>query len=349
MANWWDKNLTDKQKFRLQEPKDPSLLDVVSTVPNPVGDVASGLLAAQDVSKGNYGSAALNALGLLPFVPSMGASIKNVGKSAKTEFELAHDLAQQRAALPIAKGGLGLPASNTAMDRAKAMGFNTNVYHGGSSDIKAIDYKHSGKGADQYGSAALYTATSPHNAGGYVPYENGFPIEGGNIMPLMVNPTNFLDSDKIQALNPSQIKSIINKSPDEYALSNFGDVDYEGKEKVLRQAINAYRDIGDGSVLSQLNMLNNDFYRGNPEAFNKAAQEATGYKGVDVDIGSGEKFLMPWETSNVRSRFAAFDPFRRNESDILAGVAPLAAGSLLGLNTYNNMQDKPKKEKKKTK
>lgn len=348
MANWWDKNLTDKQKFRLQEPKDPSLLDVVSTVPNPVGDVASGLLAAQDFSKGNYGTAALNSLGLLPFIPSMGGVLKNVGKSTKTDFEKAQDLAQQRAALPIAEGGLGLPASNTNMDRAKAMG-NVSVYHGGKDDIKVPSYAYSGKGADQYGSAALYTATSPYNAGGYVPYENGFPVEGGNIMPLMVNPINFLDADKIQALTPSQIKSIINKSPDEYALSNFGDVDYEGKEKVLKQAINAYRDIGDGSVLSQLNMLNNDFYKGNPEAFNKAAQEATGYKGVTVDIGNGEKFIMPWETSNVRSRFAAFDPFRRNEADILAGIAPVAAGSLLGLNTYNNMQDKPKKEKKKTK
>jgi len=76
MANWWDKLLTDKQKFRLQEPQDASLLDVVANVPNPVGDVASGLLAAQDVSKGNYGTAALNALGLLPFVPSMGGVIK---------------------------------------------------------------------------------------------------------------------------------------------------------------------------------------------------------------------------------------------------------------------------------
>ena len=468
MANWWDKNLTDKQKFRLQEPKDPSLLDVVSTVPNPVGDVASGLLAAQDFSKGNYGSAALNSLGLLPFIPSMGAIVKNTdtfeqlaktgkmrqaknkeqelndlisGKSkfaevrlnwddpktydladklkaqgfdstvtqqgkdmvtlfhksaedispvlnaktpydfgkaygysdndiaafynnrygkdaekywkqdskflpAKTEFELAQNLAQQRAALPMSEGGLGLPATNTNMDRAKAMG-NVSVYHGGEDDIRVPSYAHSGKGADQYGSAALYTATSPYNAGGYVPYENGLPIEGGNIMPLMVNPTNFLDADKIQALSPSQIKSIINKSPDEYALSNFGDVDYEGKEKVLRQAINAYKDVGDGSVLSQLNMLNNDFYKGNPEAFNKAAQEATGYKGVTVDIGSGEKFIMPWETSNIRSRFAAFDPFRRNEADILAGVGvgvPVASGLL-------DIEDKkvPKKEKKKTK
>lgn len=82
MANWWDKNLTDKQKFRLQEPQDPSLLNVVSAVPTPVGDVASGLLAAQDVSKGNYGTAALNALGLLPFVPSMAGIVsKDVAKS----------------------------------------------------------------------------------------------------------------------------------------------------------------------------------------------------------------------------------------------------------------------------
>jgi hypothetical protein len=472
MANWWDKNLTDKQKFRLQEPKDPSLLDVVSTVPNPVGDVASGLLAAQDVSKGNYGTAALNALGLLPFIPSMGAIVKNTdtfeqlaktgkmrqaknkeqelndlitGKSkfaevrlnwddpktydladklkaqgfdstvtqqgkdmvtlfhksaedvspvlnaktpydfgkaygytdndiaafynnrygkdaekywkqdskflpAKTDFEKAQDLAQQRAALPISEGGLGLPVTNTYIDRAKAMG-NVSVYHGGNDDIRVPSYAHSGKGADQYGSASLYTATSPYNAGGYVKPLDMITGEntGGNIMPLMVNPTNFLDADKIQALSTAQIKSIINKSPDKYALSNFGDINYEGKEKVLMQAINAYKDVGDGSVLSQLNMLNNDFYKGNPEAFNKAAQEATGYKGVTVDIGSGEKFIMPWETSNIRSRFAAFDPFRRNEADILAGVAPLAVGSLLGLNTYNNMQEKPKKETKKTK
>jgi len=49
----------------------------------------------------------------------------------------------------------------------------------------------------------------------------------------------------------------------------------------------------------------------------------------------------------VRSRFAAFDPFRRNENDILAGVGvgvPVASGLL-------DIENKkvPKKEKKKTK
>lgn len=39
------------------------------------GDIQSGLLASQDLQKGNYGSAALNAVGLLPFIPALGGTI----------------------------------------------------------------------------------------------------------------------------------------------------------------------------------------------------------------------------------------------------------------------------------
>jgi hypothetical protein len=41
------------------------------------GDIQSGILAANDVAQGNYANAALNAAGLLPFVPSLGAVTKN--------------------------------------------------------------------------------------------------------------------------------------------------------------------------------------------------------------------------------------------------------------------------------
>ena len=49
-------------------------------------------------------------------------------------------LAQQRAALPVEQGGLGLGPANTAAERAKAMGFDRDVYHGTNTlDITAID------------------------------------------------------------------------------------------------------------------------------------------------------------------------------------------------------------------
>jgi hypothetical protein len=45
------------------------LLESTSMIPLPVvSDIASGLLAADETRKGNYGSAALNAIGLLPFI-----------------------------------------------------------------------------------------------------------------------------------------------------------------------------------------------------------------------------------------------------------------------------------------
>ena len=46
------------------------------------GDIQSGVMAAQDVAEGNYGSAALNAVGLLPFVPALGGVISGYGKNA---------------------------------------------------------------------------------------------------------------------------------------------------------------------------------------------------------------------------------------------------------------------------
>jgi len=56
-------------------------------------------------------------------------------KAVKAPQEDAMRLAQQRAALPKEKGGLGLPANNTPEQRAKAMGINTDAYHGSKQDI----------------------------------------------------------------------------------------------------------------------------------------------------------------------------------------------------------------------
>lgn len=79
--------------------------EVASMMPNPAGDVISGLLAVDDLRKGDYGSAALNSLGLVPFVPAMGGMTKNwrtgMVYATKAEKELA--LNEANAALNAAK------------------------------------------------------------------------------------------------------------------------------------------------------------------------------------------------------------------------------------------------------
>jgi GNAT superfamily N-acetyltransferase len=50
------------------------LLNVNQFVPVS-GDIQSGIMAGQDLAQGNYGSAALNAVGLLPFIPALGGTV----------------------------------------------------------------------------------------------------------------------------------------------------------------------------------------------------------------------------------------------------------------------------------
>lgn len=57
--------------------------------------------------------------------------------------------------------------------------------------------------------------------------------------------------------------------------------------------------------------------------------KALGYNGV-LDAGGkgggvGHQVVIPFSPNQVRSRFAAFDPMRRNEPDLLAGALPFTA------------------------
>jgi len=68
--------------------------------------------------------------------PASYAAPPTSGGKLLTPVEIAHQTAQRNAALPIEQGGLGLHPENTAMDRAKAMGIDTDVYHGSKQNIE---------------------------------------------------------------------------------------------------------------------------------------------------------------------------------------------------------------------
>ena len=66
------------------------------------GDIQSGLLAGRDLGRGDYKSAALNSLGLLPFIPSMGGVIKKVDKVSDIgRYAMAHRAPMKDSGAPL--------------------------------------------------------------------------------------------------------------------------------------------------------------------------------------------------------------------------------------------------------
>lgn len=183
------------------------------------------------------------------------------------EFEFpqqsALDTAQKNAALPINEGGLGLPPNNTPMDRARAMGFETNVYHATDAPQDFSTFTPSVKGKM---GAGVYTSFEPAYAERYA---------GGEMartMPLMSR-GEMANVDTRTEVSDLVRQQLANENP------NFN--------------------IQEWKRLSNQELANR------------------GYSGVDID-----KERLVFNPSDLRSRFAAFDPMRRNESDILAGLLP---------------------------
>jgi hypothetical protein len=165
--------------------------------------------------------------------------------------QAAIDLAQERAALPIEQGGLGLPANNTAADRAKAMGFDIETYHGtDATNIQSLDPKRT-KIIE-----GVFSAFHPKTASIYAEdaaQKGRAGVESApNVMPLLLN------------------------SQAHFQMPAFN-----------KQMIDSFRNSGYAGVQR-------------PEA------------GVAVTF----------DPAQIRSRFAAFDPFRKDVATATAmGVA----------------------------
>ncbi len=189
--------------------------------------------------------------------------------------EEALRLAQQRAALPVEQGGLGLPKDNTPMDRARAMGFESGWAHGSPrSDITELRSSRIGaQGPGAYATNYLPEASTYSQTG-----------EGATVYPLMVR--------RSEALNTK-----FNNPYDELGVN------------------------ADDELLSEL------FGRG------KSAIVTTQEKTPDWLLRAGtpdlpqRQHFVSVRPENFRSRFAAFDPFRRTAA--IAATMGVAAPDLL--------------------
>jgi hypothetical protein len=195
----------------------------------------------------------------------------------KTEFEVAQETAQRNAALPVSEGGLGLPSTNTAMDRAKAMGYTNPAYHGTSNPSL------------QNLNELFYSAKNPNLANEYsksaTELDEGYKSTS-NVIPLLTN------LGKNKKLNTH--------------------AQYENEFMQSQNGV----DFGENPYY-----WNNEGYDSATHAYPKDAKNS---------------IYLNFNPADVRSRFAAFDPFRRNEADILAGVG-------VGVPTAGLLDEKKKK------
>jgi hypothetical protein len=248
---------------------------------------------------GRHRYAVLRDMGLdeLPIVMDKD-SIKNAKKfgylsdSPKTPIaprQEALDKAQRNAALPVEEGGLGLPKDNTPEMREEAMGF-IDAYHGTTQGAKKEKLR------DAEGWSDFWATNNPKVANTYATGrpEFGRP-EGKAVMPLSVRLENPMVIDAPYGSSWRQIDTALPNDPEVLPYSTDMLAEIAKKQGYDSLVVKNVFDVGGGRIPSS-------------------------EKGQDALTGTTYAVFDP---AQVRSRFAAFDPMRKNDRDLLAGVLPL--------------------------
>jgi len=237
--------------------------------------------------------------------------------------QAALDLAQQRAALPVEQGGLGLRAGNTAEQRAKAMGFDTPAYHGTTTDIKpTFNLDYSGSNAVDYGQKNIFASSDPQLASDYA-------LKGlSRNQAEAIKQKNNYDWYKSKVI-PKDMMDAFVKDAVEYGVAEGGGANV--LPLLMRGNIFPYEAYG-GRFSSEIPkaLLGRDLSNADIAAINNVVDNPTLKK---VNPSTVYAIKNP---ENIRSRFAAFDPFRRSAA--VAASMGVAAPDLLAAQQDEEMR-----------
>ena len=199
---------------------------------------------------------------------------------------------------------LGLPESNTAMDRAKAMGFNESGYTGTNKDFRSYDVSQaagSGSGSRE-GPLGAWLTDDPRVAQSFAEWSSRG--QGGDVIyPLMIRgnrpfePTSYAEIKEILDENTKFVRPPYRMMQDK--------IDYEAAKKAPEN-------------------------KGDYVALRNTMTDA-----IDRPI---TQYLVP-NTSRLRSRFAAFDPARIDEKDLLASLAAMGITLPLTMGLLSDQTD----------
>jgi hypothetical protein len=212
------------------------------------------------------------------------------------------------------------------MARAKARGFS-DTYHGTGSEISAVDPSFFGSGQDLLGSG-FYTSTNTGRAERYVPRAKtpGTEVskeymEGGNIMPLSVREPR-----------PFNLNEPLGDAAESIASSYEADPAFS-VQRMSSGAISIKAEDGPGVLLDPMQpkhwALQNMRKAFGPADTSNVLSEI-GYSGVSGSELSGDTVRASYNPTDVRSRFARFDPAFANLRNLSAGVGGAAVLTALG-------------------
>jgi len=205
-----------------------------------------------------------------------GTNTQNINRF-ETEADRRMAAAQRNAALPFEQGGLGLPADNTPMDRARAMG-----------GIEGVHYSRTGADVQELDSGKY--AISPFDA-------IGTHIGSKEAAAQRFNTT------RIAIEGPKGVS---------YPVVMLGNKELRNKDS---QPMSEDALVND--LISRGAWDGTDYHKKNAELRKRYFSEYDRIPYInDVEDAGKVSYIVPPE--NIRSRFAAFDPMRRNESDLLA-------------------------------
>ena len=246
---------------------------------------------------------------------------------SKTQFQVANEVAQKNATEM-----LGLPPDNTAMDRAKAMGFDANAYHGTNREFTEFSNSMLGvKTGAKSAQKAHFFANNPELSNTYVNTANVYKSSPPAYADLLKNPKAW---EEFNAATDDAGKWAV--------LEKYG-MNYSSGQVMPLMLRLGNAKVKDYQGIGYRDQTFNDLIK----AAKKAKKESVVFKNT-YDPGPHEGFNVKsdvyavFDPKNIRSRFAAFDPARANESDLLAAGIPLG---LIG----STQVELPKKQEKKPK
>ena len=238
------------------------------------------------------------------------------------------------ASLPESEGGLGLPLQNTAMQRADIL-FPDEMYHGtGQENLEFL----SPEGKNRTAGAGAFLTTNPINAETYVPGLG----QSGNILPLRVNRKGLMEVNakgrNWNDINTNDLfykrKALVDIFPEDLSPNDVTTTDeiaqlapYAGFEGVT---IKNVRDQGPNSHVFRVKEYLQNKYGIKPteehtywdQVSGKQLQEARDYVEKMYSSQKGDVTAIQ-NPARIRSKFAGFNPWRTNESNLLASH-PLA-------------------------